>query len=90
LLLAVAFLLGIWWTSRLASKEGIHPDTIWNIGLIIIASSLLGAKVLLILVEFDYYRRNPAAIFSLDLLRSGGVFLGGVIDEGGLAVRAAP
>jgi phosphatidylglycerol:prolipoprotein diacylglycerol transferase len=79
LLLALAFLLGIWWTSRLAGKEGMHPDTIWNIGLIIIASSLLGAKALLILVEFDYYRSNPSAIFSLDMLRSGGVFLGGVI-----------
>jgi phosphatidylglycerol---prolipoprotein diacylglyceryl transferase len=79
LLLAVAFLLGIWWTSRLATKEGINADTIWNIGLIVIASSLIGAKLLLVIVEFDYYRANPSAIFSRDLLQSGGVFLGGVI-----------
>lgn len=79
LLLAVAFLVGIWWSSRLAQKEGIHPDTIWNLGLIVIASSLVGAKLLLVIVEFNYYKRNPAEIFSLDTLRSGGVFLGGLI-----------
>jgi phosphatidylglycerol:prolipoprotein diacylglycerol transferase len=79
LLLAVAFLVGIWLSARLAQAEGIHSDTIWNIGLVVIASALIGAKLLLILVEFDYYRKNPAEIFSLETLRSGGVFLGGVI-----------
>lgn len=79
LLLAVAFLTGIWLSARLGARDGIHPDTVWNLGLLIIASSLIGSKLLLIIVEWDYYSRNPLDIFSLDTLRSGGVFLGGLL-----------
>ena len=79
LLLAIAFLLGIWLSARLAEKEGINPEVIWNGGLLVILSALLGAKALLIIVDFDYYRQNPLQVFSVETLRSGGVFLGGLI-----------
>src|SRR5262245_62114969 len=79
LLLALAFIAGIWLTSRNARKEGLDPDAIWNLGLIIIFSALVGAKVLLFLSDFQYYSQNPREIFSLSTLRSFGVYYGGLL-----------
>jgi len=79
LLLAVAFIAGIWLTSRNARKQGLDPDRIWNMGLIAIFSALIGAKVLLFLSDYSYYSQNPREIFSLSTLRSSGVYYGGLI-----------
>ncbi len=79
LLLALAFIAGIWLASSLARKEGLNPDSIWNMGLIIIFSALVGAKVLLFLSDFSYYSQNPREIFSLSTLRSTGVYYGGLL-----------
>lgn len=78
LLLAVAFIAGIWLTSRNARKEGLDPDAIWNMGLIVIFSALVGAKILLFLSDYSYYSENPREIFSLSTLRSTGVYFGGL------------
>ena len=79
LLLAVAFIAGIWLAARNAKKEGLDPDAIWNLGLIIIFSALGGAKILLFLSDFQYYSQNPREIFSLSTLRSFGVYYGGLL-----------
>ncbi len=79
LLLAAAFIAGIWIASRNARKEGIAPDTIWNMGLLIIFASLVGAKILLILSDYQYYSQNFSEIFSLSTLRSSGVYYGGLL-----------
>ena len=79
LLLAIAFIAGIWLASSLARKEGLNPDSIWNMGLIIIFSALVGAKILLFLSDFSYYSQNPREIFSLATLRSTGVYYGGLL-----------
>lgn len=85
LLLAVAFIAGIWIASRNARKEGINPDSIWNMGLVIIFASLVGAKILLIVSDFQYYSHNLREIFSLSTLRSSGVFYGGLLFALGAA-----
>lgn len=85
LMLALAFIAGIWVTSRNAKKEGIHPDSVWNMGLIIIFSALVGAKILLVFSDYRYYSENPREIFSVSTLRSTGVFYGGLL----LALGAA-
>jgi phosphatidylglycerol---prolipoprotein diacylglyceryl transferase len=79
LLLAVAFIAGIWLASRNARRSGLDPDAIWNMGLIIIFAALVGAKVLLFLSDFQYYSQNPREIFSLSTLRSTGVYYGGLL-----------
>ncbi len=79
LLLAVAFIAGIWLTSRYARRQGVDPDAIWNLGLIIIFSALVGAKLLLFLSDYSYYSQNPREIFSLSTLRSSGVYYGGLL-----------
>lgn len=85
LLLALAFIVGIWVASRNGKKEGIHPDSVWNMGLIIIFSALVGAKILLLLSDYRYYSENPREILSLSTLRSTGVYYGGLL----LALAAA-
>jgi phosphatidylglycerol---prolipoprotein diacylglyceryl transferase len=54
-----------------------------DLGIYIIISALVGAKLLLLIVDFDKFRRDPAELLSL--ARSGGVFYGGLI----LAVAVA-
>ena len=72
LLLAAAFIAGIWITSRNARKLGISPDTIWNMGLVVIFSAMVGAKILLLFSNYKYYSDNLREIFSLSTLRSTG------------------
>ncbi len=79
LLLAVAFIAGIWLTSRNARRQGVDPDAIWNLGLIVIFSALVGAKLLLFLSDYTYYSQNPREIFALSTLRSSGVYYGGLL-----------
>jgi phosphatidylglycerol:prolipoprotein diacylglycerol transferase len=79
LLLAAAFIAGIWITSRNARKAGINPDSIWNMGLVVIFSALIGAKLLLLLSDYHYYSQNLRQIFSLSTLRSTGVYYGGLL-----------
>jgi phosphatidylglycerol:prolipoprotein diacylglycerol transferase len=79
LLLALAFIAGIWLASRNAAKAKLNPDSIWNLGLIIIFSALVGAKLLLFISDYAYYSQNPREIFSLATLRSSGVYYGGLL-----------
>jgi phosphatidylglycerol:prolipoprotein diacylglycerol transferase len=79
LLLAAAFIAGIWVTSRNARKSGINPDVIWNLGLVIIFSALVGAKLILLFSNYQYYSQNLREIFSLSTLRSTGVYYGGLL-----------
>ena len=85
LFLAIAFIAGIWITSRNARKEGVDSDSIWNMGLIILCATLVGCKLLMLIADFSYYAANPQEIFSLSTLRSMGVFYGGLL----LALGAA-
>jgi phosphatidylglycerol---prolipoprotein diacylglyceryl transferase len=76
-LLAAAYLLGLQFALVRARTRGLDPDRVMDLGIWIIISALAGAKLLLLVVEFDTFGRNPAGL--LTLLRSGGVFYGGLI-----------
>jgi phosphatidylglycerol---prolipoprotein diacylglyceryl transferase len=78
-LLALGFTAGLYVSARAAALEGLDKAKIYDLGLYIALSSLLGAKLLMFVTEFDYYSHNPAEIFSLSTLRSGGVYYGGFI-----------
>jgi phosphatidylglycerol---prolipoprotein diacylglyceryl transferase len=78
LMLALAFICAIWIASRNAKKQGIEPDLVWNLGLVIIFTALVGAKLILFLSDYRYYLENPRAIFALSTLRSSGAYYGGL------------
>src|SRR5262245_13992580 len=79
-LLAVAFVAGLLLMARLAARDGLDKQKVYDLGLWVLAASLIGSKALMVIAEWDiYYRDNPRQIFTLDFFRSGGVYYGGFI-----------
>ena len=76
--LAVAFLCAILITVKLAARDGLPKERIYDLCLWMLLASLIGSKVLMLFTEPEY-RDHPAQLLSLDFLRSGGVFYGGLI-----------
>ncbi len=76
--LALAFLGAIFVTVRLAQRDGLPKERIYDLCLWLLLSSLVGSKLLMLFTEPEY-RQNPMMLFSLDFLRSGGVVYGGLI-----------
>jgi phosphatidylglycerol:prolipoprotein diacylglycerol transferase len=81
-LLAVAFVAGLLVVSWQARKAGLDSGRITDMAVWVLIAGLLGAKLMLVVVEWDHYARNWRDLLSL--LRSGGVFYGGLL--GGIAV----
>ena len=77
LLFASAVLIGWLWFTRRAVSLGLDNDRVFNLLFYTIVAGLLGAKLLMVLVEFQTIRADIAELWRL--LRSGGVLLGGVI-----------
>src|SRR5262249_53104330 len=78
LLLAIGFIVALWFTARTAERDGLPKNKIYDLGLYILASALIGAKVLMIFTEPEDFG-SLKQIFSLDFLGSGGVFFGGFL-----------
>jgi phosphatidylglycerol:prolipoprotein diacylglycerol transferase len=76
--LALAFLAAIFVTVRLAGRDGLPRERIYDLCLWLLLSSLVGSKLLMFFTEPEY-REHPLQLFSLDFLRSGGVFYGGLL-----------
>jgi phosphatidylglycerol:prolipoprotein diacylglycerol transferase len=76
-LLAASYLLGLWLAMRRAKHWGLDPTRVLDLGIYIIIAALIGAKLLLFVVDFDQFSASPQDLLSL--ARSGGVFYGGLI-----------
>jgi len=77
-LLATAFLVALLVAARLAARDGLPREKIYDLGLWMLLAAIIGSKLLLLWAEPEY-RANPLHLLSLDFLRSGGVFYGGLI-----------
>jgi phosphatidylglycerol:prolipoprotein diacylglycerol transferase len=82
-LLAAAYLLGLKLAMTRAKARGLDQTRVLDLGIYIIISALIGAKLLLLVTDFRTFVANPAELTTL--ARSGGVFYGGLI----LAVSVA-
>jgi phosphatidylglycerol---prolipoprotein diacylglyceryl transferase len=76
-LLALAYLAGLQLAVVRARHRGIDGTRVMDLGIYLIIAALVGAKLMLVAVDFDYFRNQPSEIFSL--VRAGGVFYGGLI-----------
>ena len=76
-LLAASYLLGLRLAMSRAKAWGLDSNRVLDLGIYIIIAALIGAKLLLLVVDFDQFRRSPGELLSL--ARSGGVFYGGLI-----------
>jgi phosphatidylglycerol:prolipoprotein diacylglycerol transferase len=77
---ALGLIVGLWVVFRLARQQGLDPDKMWNLGALAILSGIIGAKLLMILVDLNHYLHHLDELFSVNtLLQSGGVFSGGLL-----------
>lgn len=79
LLVTAGFFSGLITTSILAKRyEKQESRLIWDFTVTMILVALVGAKLLLIVTDSTYLS-NPANIFTIEYLRSAGVFYGGFV-----------
>lgn len=77
LLLAIAFLVALWVVSRQARRAGLDSAKITDLSIYVLLAGLIGARVLLVLVEWNRIEWSWRDVVSL--LESGGVFYGGLL-----------
>jgi phosphatidylglycerol:prolipoprotein diacylglycerol transferase len=76
-LLALAYLAGLQLAVVRARRAGLDGARVMDLGIYLIIAALVGAKLMLIAVDFEYFRAQPRELLSL--VRAGGVFYGGLI-----------
>src|SRR4030095_8476557 len=76
--LAIAFLSAILLTVKLAARDGLPREKIYDLCLWMLLASLAVSKDLLLFTQPED-SENPWQLTSLDFLRSGGVFYGGLL-----------
>lgn len=79
LLLALGFFAGTAVAKRQARLDGIEGEVIPDLAITLLLAGILGAKLVLILVETIQGRMTFGEIFSLATLRAGGHIHGGII-----------
>jgi phosphatidylglycerol:prolipoprotein diacylglycerol transferase len=80
-LLALAFMAALFVASRLGARDRLPRERVFDMGLWMLLGGLVGSKLLLMLAEPEY-GSNWRNLFTVDFLRSGGVWYGGFL--GGL------
>jgi phosphatidylglycerol:prolipoprotein diacylglycerol transferase len=83
-LLAIAYLAALQFAVVRARRVGLDGTRIMDLGIYLIIAALVGAKLMLVAVDFDYFRRQPRELLSL--VRAGGVFYGGLLAALGAAI----
>lgn len=76
--LAISFLCAILVSVRLGARDGLPREKIYDLSLWLLLAGLIGSKILMLFTEPEY-RANPMNLVSLDFLRSGGVWYGGLL-----------
>ncbi len=74
----MGLIFGLMLIVKIGQEQGLDPDKLWNLGIIALVSGIVGAKLLMFVVE-PHYLRHPSDIFSLATLQSAGVWSGGFV-----------
>jgi phosphatidylglycerol---prolipoprotein diacylglyceryl transferase len=83
-LLAAAYLLGLKLAMVRAKARNLDPNRVLDLGIYIIISALVGAKLLLLVIDREKFSLSASGI--MDLVRSAGVFYGGLITAVAVAL----
>ena len=76
LLVMTGVFLALWTAKRLANRSGMNGEQVFDLGVSIVIAGLIGSKALLIVTDRTFLQSWDNAWM---LLRSGGVFYGGVL-----------
>jgi phosphatidylglycerol:prolipoprotein diacylglycerol transferase len=77
LMIAIGFLLAIFFASRRAKKEGLDPDRIMDMGVYLLLAAIVGSRLLYILTNLREFSTNPLDVFAI--WKGGLVFYGGLL-----------
>jgi phosphatidylglycerol:prolipoprotein diacylglycerol transferase len=88
-LIVIGFLVGLWRAMRLCTRRmvteppnsprRIHPDIVFDLGILGLLVGLIGARILFVLLDLAYYKQHPFKIFQLwegGLSLHGGMLFG--------------
>ena len=78
-LLAIAYMVALWWVVRGARREKLNQDRVISLCLWAIVGAIAGAKVMMILRSLPEYLANPGELWSLATIQSAGDFYGGFL-----------
>src|SRR5215469_12077165 len=78
-LVAIGFLLGLWIAVRLAKRAKLPAEPVTNLAIYCALAGLVGAKLFMILFDFQQYWNDPASLFTLNTLQAAGVYQGGFL-----------
>jgi phosphatidylglycerol:prolipoprotein diacylglycerol transferase len=78
-LVAIGFLLALWVTIRLAKRARLPAESITNLAIYCALAGLAGAKLFMILFDFNDYWSGRTPLFSLNTLQAAGVYQGGFL-----------
>ncbi len=88
LLLMVSFLLGVYFSMNRAKKEGVDPNKIIDLTIVIMISSLIGARLLYVI--FHYYEFENSIIDIINPFQSdGSIGINGMSILGGIIGASA-
>ncbi len=65
LLLATAYIVGLRFALRRADRAGLNGERVMDLGIFVIISALLGAKLMLLVVDFDQFTSDPSRVWVL-------------------------
>lgn len=75
-MMALGVAMGLWFLYVQAKKQGLDAPRLLDAAFYILIVSIIGAKLVLLVGNFGYYTSSPRELLSL--VRSGGVFQGGL------------
>ncbi len=77
LVVAGAYLIALQVAVMRGRARGLDPNRLMDLGLLVVVGALVGARLLLVVVDIDRFLRDPADLWML--VRSAGVFYGGFL-----------
>lgn len=78
-MIAVAFLVNSYLAAQKAKEQAMNPEYIFNLAFVILISGIVGARLLYVISNIDYYLANPSEIVMLQrggMSWFGSLFLG--------------
>ena len=82
--LAMGFVAGAHSAVLMAKKEGISIERVIDLFFYTIFSAIVGARLLFVLIHYDFYLKNPLHVFRI--WEGGLVFYGGLVLAAGVSI----
>ena len=78
-LVAIGFLAALWIIIRFGKRASLPAEQVTNLAIYCALAGLAGAKLFMILFDFQTYWNDPKSLFSLSTLQAAGVYQGGFV-----------